>query len=105
MDYKKYVKKKAFYDVLAKEAREKWAVINDRFATNDDPAGCKLMATGCMERFNHPRDEERMDKVKSARLEQGSNREQWLENERLSQIETGMSLEQMDNILNPKEYL
>ena len=98
-------KKYALFRIALDDKLAKWRKINDRFATNDSPAGCKLTATGCMDRFNHSRDEERMDKVKTQRLIEGSNIEAWKESNRLNEITEDMDLDEIMSILNPEEVL
>jgi hypothetical protein len=99
----KYKKKKAFYDLLAKASRDKWDKINSKFATNDDPVGMKLMSTGCMERFDHAREEERMDKVLSQQVERGSGLEAYKEQQNINKITNDMELDEILDILNPEE--
>ena len=93
----------AFYRLLQSYERDKWAKINDKFAKSDSPAGCVLTSVGCMKRFEHVRDEERVDKRVSERKELGNNIEDWKERTRLEDIEPGMSMNQIQSILNPKE--
>jgi hypothetical protein len=58
-----------------------------------------------MQRFEHARDEERIDKRKSAALERGSSREERAERERMSMITPDMSMNDMQDILNPEPKL
>jgi len=83
-------KKSEWYKLLKKQERERWAKINDKFAKNDSPAGCKLMATGCMERFNHTRNEELSGKKDNVGINGAERREREVLNN-----SSGMSLNEL----------
>jgi hypothetical protein len=90
-----------FYKMLELEKRMKWNKIKNRFITNDSPAGCKLSAVGCMERFNHSRDETNMTRKESAKreLSVGRSREECAEARRMKMITPGMSMQLKLSIL------
>jgi len=94
-----------FIALLNDMKSEKWARINDKFAKSEVPAGQALMTTGCMERYQGPRDEERTDKVRGERLVMGSGLESYKEQQNMNQVTSDMSLDEVLDVLNPEEVL
>ena len=96
----------SFISMLEEERRDRWDKINTKFETNDSPAGKKLTATGCGQRFDNPRDEERMTPKESTKRNfESTSKEEWLETQRIQSIEPWMTLDEIEAILNPQEKL
>ena len=104
-DSERKYRKAMFFLLINHNRREEWKKISQRFETNDDPAGCKLTATGCMERFTHStRDDERVDRNMGMARERGSNIEEYLEKQRIDMITPDMSQEEIMSILEPASH-
>lgn len=98
-DYGKTARKMAFIQLLNKAKRERWDKINQRFETNDSPAGCKLTAVGCTERFNNTFNEMHNPPERNV----GLSRAERVERNNYQLINESMSMDEIAEILNREE--